>query len=211
MSAAPTSPGMPPLEEHHAERQRAVTSALARIRKVAHPGVDRSVLEVILDELKRLATHREWWSDRHFAAPVEPERQARYLICEDVDHRFALYLNVMRPGKLIPPHNHTTWACIAAVEGAELNRVYRRTDDGSREGIGILEEDRIVRVEPGMGIALMPDDIHAVAIEGNDVIRHLHLYGRALETLVDRITFDLATNTCARMNIGVSTRRVDAG
>ncbi len=188
------------------DRDTLVRSALSRVREAASVGVDRKALETILSELKRLAANRAWWSEERYPAPQEPERQARYLVSEDADRRFALYLNVMRPGKRIPPHNHTTWACIAAVDGTELNQRYRRVDDGSKEGLAVLEEDQSVVVEPGTGIALMPDDIHSVLIEGEQVIRHLHLYGRALETLTERIVFDPSTRTCAKMGIGVATR-----
>jgi predicted metal-dependent enzyme (double-stranded beta helix superfamily) len=189
-------------------RQAAVASAIADVKGIiANRPVDRPTAARVLEVLKGLAAQPELWPAADFPAPGEDTRQARYLVTEDPDSTFALYLNTMLPGRKIPPHNHTTWACIAGIEGEEHNTVYERVDDRSREGHAELRKQEMVVVAAGSGIAMLPEDIHSVDIVGERPIRHLHLYGRALETLSERVTYDIEAKTVKPMPIGVQTRR----
>jgi predicted metal-dependent enzyme (double-stranded beta helix superfamily) len=191
------------------DKKQAVSAFIDAAKRHTAGTITRDELDAVLEELVAIASHKDWWAAKDYPAPTGDELQARYMIHEEPDNTYALYLNVMKPGKKIVPHNHTTWACIAAVEGTESNYLYERTDDASRDGHATLKQTGLKQVGPGEGIALLADDIHAVRIEDAS-IRHLHMYGLALEKLDKRVAFDMDTNTCRIMSVGVQTRRSEA-
>lgn len=190
-----------------AERRQAVESLLAEVRGALESApLDRAIMGRIRERLLPLAARSEFWVEADFPSPAEGEQQNRYLVGQESPEGISLYLNIMRSGKKIPPHNHTTWACIAAVDGVEHNTLYDRLDDGSVPGRAEIRPREIVEVAPGEAIAMLPDDVHSVEIRGDQLIRHLHFYGRPLETLSERVTFDMEAGTCKQMKIGVKTR-----
>jgi predicted metal-dependent enzyme (double-stranded beta helix superfamily) len=171
-----------------AARAAQVSATIDRIRAIERgQGVTRAALNAIKAEMLALARQEQLFPPAEFPPPPPGEKiSRRYLLQEDDDRRFAMYLNSLNPGNESRPHDHTTWAVIVSVEGQEHNTVYERVPGG-------LKVAREVRVEPGTGIALMPDDIHSIATPGAVPTRHLHMYGLALEVLDDRQAYDPAT------------------
>jgi predicted metal-dependent enzyme (double-stranded beta helix superfamily) len=179
-----------------AQRREAVQDLLADARRIiAETGVTREALSAISSLLLTLF---------HAAAfpPPQPgsgDTSTRYRLNPGEDG-LALYLNSLLPGKTTIPHNHDTWAVIAAIDGAELNRIYRRTDDGRDPERATLELLHEVVVRPGVPIAFLPDDIHSIHVGGAEPTLHFHLYGRPLETLTGRLGFETDTGLVVRYN-----------
>jgi predicted metal-dependent enzyme (double-stranded beta helix superfamily) len=189
------------------QRKSAVLKLIAGAKAVIDiQGLTRSSLVSILARLQELAAKRRYWNADSYPAASGESLSALYKIAEDPTRGFALYLEVACPGKKVPPHTHMTWACIAAVEGREDSILYRREDRGSGPGQASLTQTRRVVVEPGRGIALMPDDIHSIANSSSDTARYLHFYGQAVETLTTRLQFNLEKQTASTMAPVVMTR-----
>lgn len=185
-----------------AARTAAVAATMGRVKEIERTqGVTRASLEAMKAELLALAAQEHLFPANEFVPPPEGVKGSqRYLLQEDADNRFALYLNALNPGNETKPHDHTTWACVAAVDGQELNRVYDRLDDGSVEGKCELKLRGEIMVEPGSAIALMPTDIHSIHTTGAVPTRHLHMYGLALEKLDGRMAYDLEAGTVVPYN-----------
>jgi predicted metal-dependent enzyme (double-stranded beta helix superfamily) len=183
-------------------RAAAVASTVDRIRAIEREhGVTRPALEKVRDELMKLAAQEHLFPSAAFPPPPPGEKGGnRYLLQQDPDHRFALYMNALNPGNATKPHDHTTWAVVVAVEGQELNKVYDRIDDGTDPARCELRVREEIMVEPGRGICLMPEDIHSIHTTGTVPTRHLHMYGLALEVLDDRKGYDDETGKVSGYN-----------
>ncbi|GEQ77514.1 cysteine dioxygenase [Comamonas testosteroni] len=187
------------------QRRQAVDSALADVRRLIQTGApDRKTLAAITERLEQLAAHKALFSRADFPPPAQTDgggASTRYrLNPADGDSDLALYLNSINPGKTTAPHNHTTWAVIVAVEGQEINRLYERTDDRSNPAHAQIHLAREFTVQPGASIAFLPDDIHAIAVVGNEPTLHFHLYGQPLETLTGRVAIDPETGEVKNYN-----------
>jgi len=185
-----------------AQRREAVQDLLADARRIIdEKGVTRDALNAISGVLLELATQHTLFDATDFPPPQRDsgDSSTRYRLNPGEDG-LALYLNSLLPGKTTIPHNHDTWAVIAAIEGAELNRIYKRTDDGSDPDRAALELSYEVVVRPGVPIAFLPDDIHSIHVGGAEPTLHFHLYGRPLETLTGRLGFETDTGVVVRYN-----------
>lgn len=185
-----------------AARAAAVAATMDRVKGIERSqGVTRASLDAVKTEMLALAAQEALFPAAEFPPPPEGEKGSkRYLLQEEPDGRFAIYLLALNPGNSTKPHDHTTWAVVTSVEGQELNKVYRRVDDASVPGAAKLELAREVMVEPGTGIALMPEDIHSIHTAGVKPTRHLHVYGLALEKLDHRQGFDMEAGTVQPYN-----------
>ena len=153
------------------------------IRRIeAEQGVTREGVAMIRERLIQLTTDRSLFPLEDFLPPGPDDRLngRLYRLAEDDDGRFALYANSSRGGVNTPAHNHTTWAVVVGFAGQELNRFYRRSADG-------VEQVDQFMVERGCGVAMLPDDLHSIHIDGPAL--NFHCYGLALDRLDSRQYF----------------------
>ena len=82
-----------------------------------------------------------------------------------------------KPGTVTPTHNHTTWAVIGVLRGAERNTVYHRKDDGSAPWRVEIEAQDPIEATAGKTVTMLPpNDIHSVAISDEPALA-VHVYG----------------------------------
>ena len=178
-----------------ADRERAVAETVSAVRVIeAEQGATRESLDEIRAALISLANRRELFKDEDYP-PRDDKNGFLYALSQDEDRRYALYLNSSASHVVTPPHDHTTWAVVVGIRGEELNRFYRRVDDGSIAGKGEVEQVDTFNITAGTGVTMMPDDIHSIHQEGPSLNLHLHMYGRALTELTERVQYDTQNGT----------------
>ena len=158
-------------------------------------GVTPSALSEGKARLLELATHQELFNTDIFPVQDGDNASSLYLLSEDVNHEYAFYALSETRGNMTPPHDHTTWAVIAGIEGEELNKFYDRVDDRKSKGHAEIREMHSEVVSIGTGVTLLPEDIHSIHCLVEQPTLNFHLYGRSIEHLPERKSFDMAAGT----------------
>ena len=179
-----------------AARDAAVAAAVSRIRTIEGQGITPETLRAISAELQGLASQAHLFPLARYPVSFDVVHPLRYLLSVGPGERFALYVMSLAPGTRSQPHDHDTWAVVVAIEGEERNTFYRRIDDRQTPGRARLEVTGEAVVKPGSPATMMPDEIHAIAVEGSAPTRHLHMYGLSMDYPGKRTGYDLAKGTC---------------
>src|SRR3977135_2969043 len=182
----------------HQERTAAIRHLIDEARRIEQNGVNYATLEKIGGLLASPPPPAALLPPDEFPLGADG---GIYRLSEDPDHRFALYASAGGAGKKVPPHNHTTWAIIAGVHGAERNVVYERLDNGAQAGVVKLHEApaKEKTLRRGDVICYLPDDFHHIETPaGSRDALHLHFYGLSLEHLPNRVSVDMATEAAKR-------------
>jgi predicted metal-dependent enzyme (double-stranded beta helix superfamily) len=187
-------------------RREAIATLIQQVGSiVSTDGVTRASLNGIEHALASLAQQESLFTLEDFPPSNDANGMALYELNREPGDGITLYLVVIRPDNSTKPHDHTTWAAIAAVKGEETNRVYAREDDGAIPGCATLKLVRTVTVQPGTSVSFLPEDIHSIHGNGVDLIRHLHLYGRPLDRLTGRVGYDVEAGTVVSYNMNFMT------
>ena len=179
-----------------AQHETEVNFCVKDIRSmISSNGVTRSTLSEVKARLLELATHQELFNTDIFPVQNGDNESSLYLLSEDINHEYAFYALSEIRGKMTPPHDHTTWAVIAGIEGEELNKFYDRLDNGKDEGQAQIRESHSEVVGVGTGVILMPEDIHSIHCLVEQPTLNFHFYGRSIEYLPKRKAFNMAEGT----------------
>jgi predicted metal-dependent enzyme (double-stranded beta helix superfamily) len=186
------------------ELEKTVERTLDQVRSIEREdGIDRDSIARIQELLVDLTKRKDLFGEEQFPMPAPDKPAAIYLISADEGDRFALYLVCASPGTGSPPHDHTTWAVIAGLDGEEENRIWERVDDGSIPGKGQVKEVRQVVLRDGDGIAFLGDDIHSIKVVSERPTRHFHLYGKGFDQQTERVSYNVDSGSYRKMPTGM--------
>ncbi len=151
-------------------------------------GQEAIILEDGKGLLQTLVQHDDWLPEG--CAQPHPQYYQQYLLHVDPAERYSVVSFVWGPGQKTPVHNHTVWALIGMMRGAERSERFSVPEPGRpmrRLDADELEPGDIDRVSPRLG------DIHRVSNAFDDRVSiSIHVYGGNIGR-ISRHVFDIAT------------------
>ena len=179
---------------NHNLRKNQVEQSIGEIRKCLSDGLTVEKIDQAKQIMLELAANQEIFNWQEFPLPDDDEIFKTYLVHQDEDGGYALYVNSSLPGQHSPPHDHGgSWAIVAAVEGEELHRVYQLNDDRQVDDVSPVKQVGEILVKPGNAISMLADGIHSIHMETDAPLLHLHLYGWGFEHQGARNEFNMET------------------
>ena len=153
-----------------------LVDALREARRVAAGESD--MLRRVRRIAERAVTGRAGWLQASMCRPDPVQGFGIHVLHEEDNHDLAVLVASWLPQRGTPPHDHGTWAVVAALEGAECNTAWARLDDGTRETYAELEPRGERVLAPGAVLAMRSGAIHSVRNDGDRISVSLHIYGR---------------------------------
>ena len=155
--------------------------------------VETKIIDRIKPLSKKIATNKSWVKQEYFDVDKE-QGFGLHLLHEEKDHSLAVFAIAWAPGKGLDPHNHKTWAVVSGIQGQEHETNYKRIDDGSKEGYADLVKTHEETLYPGDASCCLPEDIHSVWNNGQEIALSIHTYGKHLNH-TGRSIFDIDQKT----------------
>lgn len=152
--------------------------------------------------LQALVLHDDWLPEA-FAQP-DAQYYQQYLLHADPQDRYSVVSFVWGPGQKTPVHNHTVWALIGMMRGAERGERFALGAPGQpmvAQGVDVLQPGDVDMVSPRLG------DIHRVSNVYDDRVSiSVHVYGGNIGR-ISRHVFDPLTGATKAFVSGYSNDR----
>lgn len=96
------------------------------------------------------------------ACPAFDPAQTNVTLYKDPEFGFVIQATTIKPGLFRMPHDHgpVRWSVYGAYRNQTVQRLYRRFDDGMKEGYAEVERVGEYRLSAGETYMLLPGDIH---------------------------------------------------
>jgi predicted metal-dependent enzyme (double-stranded beta helix superfamily) len=169
-------------------------------------GSDAERVEALRPAFARLLA-ADGWLPREYAEPDPGSGMGggigQYALYRAEDGSLCLFSLVVPAGASTPVHDHLAWGLVGVYRGEQAETIYRRVDDGSREGHAELEVTREHHIRTGELYTLLPplDDIHFVTTVSQGASVSLHLLANDTACVV-RHRFEPALATVSSFRSG---------
>ncbi len=178
------------------ERSQEILNTVNDIKMIIDGEPTVAKLNDAKERLMTLAARQDLFPESDFPWPTNDNKEKTYCVYKGEDGEYALYVDMVWPGVSNTPHDHgRSWAIVAAVHGHEKHHLYRRVDDGNREGFASLESVGELVVEVGKAVSMMIGGIHSIEAIGTKPVMNLHCYRYAFEAQHGRNEFDIEHGT----------------